>query len=201
MTIFHFVTPSVMTDAFRTLPGARVLQYHNITPAHFFAPFSPEIARLTILARRDLATLADRTDLALGDSTFNREELDGLGFRHTGVMPILVDTDRLTDAEPVESLSRVLDDDLVNILFVGRIAPNKKIEDHIRLAEALQALRRHGVPIHLRRQGRRRAALHGGRSRVHARAADAAGAVSVHRAPCRPRAARPTIVTRTPTSR
>jgi glycosyltransferase involved in cell wall biosynthesis len=135
VTIFHFVTPSVMSSAFKTLPGARVLQYHNITPAHFFAPFAPEIARLTILARRELATLADRTDLAMGDSSYNREELDDLGFRHTGVMPILVDTARLTRAAPVESIAGALDDDLVNILFVGRIAPNKKIEDHIKLAE------------------------------------------------------------------
>jgi glycosyltransferase involved in cell wall biosynthesis len=134
-TIFHFVMPSVMTEAFQTLPGTRILQYHNITPAHFFAPYSPEIARLVLLARRELATLADRTDLALGDSSYNRDELDRLGFRHTGVMPVLVDTDRLTEAPPVESLARVLDDDLVNILFVGRIAPNKKIEDHIKLAE------------------------------------------------------------------
>jgi glycosyltransferase involved in cell wall biosynthesis len=135
VTILHFVMPSPMTTAFMTLPGARVLQYHNITPAHFFAPFSPEMARLTILARRELATLADRTDLALGDSSYNREELDALGFRSTGVLPILVDTDRLTTATPVESIDRTLDDDLVNILFVGRIAPNKKIEDHIKLAE------------------------------------------------------------------
>jgi glycosyltransferase involved in cell wall biosynthesis len=135
VTIFHYVTPSAMTGAFKTLPGTRVMQYHNITPAHFFAPYSPEIARLTSLARRHLADLADRTDLALGDSTYNREELDALGFRSTGVMPILVDTDRLTTARPVESLDRTLDDDLVNILFVGRIAPNKKIEDHIKLAE------------------------------------------------------------------
>ena len=40
VTIFHFVTPSVMSGAFKTLPGARVLQYHNITPAHFFKPYS-----------------------------------------------------------------------------------------------------------------------------------------------------------------
>ena len=33
------------------------------------------------------------------------------------------------------ALERMLDDELVNFLFVGRIAPNKQIEDHIRLAE------------------------------------------------------------------
>ena len=33
------------------------------------------------------------------------------------------------------ALERLLSDGLTNILFVGRIAPNKKIDDHIRLAE------------------------------------------------------------------
>ena len=38
-------------------------------------------------------------------------------------------------AVPRPALDKILDDDFVNFLFVGRIAPNKKIEDHIRLAE------------------------------------------------------------------
>jgi glycosyltransferase involved in cell wall biosynthesis len=135
VTIFHFAIASPMTTAFRTLPGARVLQYHNVTPAHFFAPFDPAIARLAILGREEVASLADCTDLALGDSEFNRQELEDMGFPRTGVLPILVDTDRLTQAPPVPSLDRWLSDGLCNILFVGRVAPNKKIEDHIRLAE------------------------------------------------------------------
>ena len=36
-------------------------------------------------------------------------------------------------ANPV--LARILDDGLINFLFVGRVAPNKRIEDIIRLAE------------------------------------------------------------------
>ena len=58
-----------------------------------------------------------------------------MGFTRTGVMPIAVDTDRLTKAPRQPVLEEILDDGLVNFLFVGRIAPNKKIEDHIRLAE------------------------------------------------------------------
>jgi len=133
--MFHFALPSPMTRAFAALPGARVLHYHNITPAHFFAPYDPAGARLSILAREELATLADRTDLALGVSEFNRAELEEIGFPRTGVLPILVDTDRLTEARPVPALEQLLTDGLSNVLFVGRIAPNKKIEDHIRLAE------------------------------------------------------------------
>jgi L-malate glycosyltransferase len=135
VTIFHFALPSPMTAKFAALDGARVLQYHNITPAAFFAPYDPQLFRLAALGRRELATLAGHVDLALGDSDFNRRELEELGFTRTGVLPIAVNTGRITAAPPRPSLERILRDGLINILFVGRIVPNKKIEDHIRLAE------------------------------------------------------------------
>ena len=134
-TILHFAIPSPMTAAFGTLPGARALCYHNITPPHYFAPFDPGIARLAWLGRQELATLADRVDVAFGVSEYNREELEDLGFDDTLVVPLLVDTARLTDAPPCPPLDRLLGDGLANILFVGRIAPNKRLEDHIKLAE------------------------------------------------------------------
>jgi len=135
VTIFHFALPSPMTEAFAGLDHGRVLQYHNITPAQFFAPYDPGLFRLASLGRRELATLVGRVELALGDSEFNREELERLGFDRTGVMPIAVNTERITDAPRRPALEKILSDGLVNILFVGRIAPNKRIEDHIRLAE------------------------------------------------------------------
>ena len=134
VTIFHFALPSPMTEAFASLPGARVLQYHNITPARFFAPYDPQLFRLAVLGRQELRGLAGRVDLALGDSEFNRAELDAIGFTRTGVVPIAVDTDRITSAPPRPALDRILGDGLINILFVGRIVPNKRIVDHIRLA-------------------------------------------------------------------
>jgi glycosyltransferase involved in cell wall biosynthesis len=135
ITIFHYALPSSMSAAFASLPRGRVLQYHNVTPARFFAPYDPALFRLASLARQELATLASGTDLALGDSQYNREELDELGFERTGVMPIAVDTARLTNAPPQPVLDDILGDGFVNFLFVGRIAPNKRIEDHIKLAE------------------------------------------------------------------
>jgi len=135
VTILHFALASPLTAAFATVPGARVLYYHNVTPAHFFAPFDARIARLAALGRQELASLVDRVDLALGVSEFNRRELEELDFAATGVLPLAVDTARLTEAPPIPVLDSLLQDGLVNILFVGRLAPNKKIEDHIRLAE------------------------------------------------------------------
>ena len=135
ITIFHFALPSPMTEAFASLPTGRVLLYHNVTPARFFAPYDPVLFRLASLARRELATLVGRVDLALGVSEYNRHELETLGFRTTGVLPLAVDLNRVTRAVSRPALDEVLDDECVNFLFVGRIAPNKRIEDHIRFAE------------------------------------------------------------------
>jgi len=135
ITIFHYALPSPMTEAFASLPRGRVLQYHNVTPASYFAPYDPALFRLAALGRAELASLAGRSDAAFGDSEYNRQELATLGFERTGVFPIAVDTSRVTQDARRPALEQILDDGLVNILFVGRIAPNKRIEDHIRLAE------------------------------------------------------------------
>ncbi len=135
VTLLHFAVPSPMSEALASLGGGRVLQYHNITPGHFFAPFDAGIFRIATLGRQELARLAGRVDLALGDSEYNRQELTAMGFERTGVMPIAVDTGRIANAPPRPVLAEALDDGLNNILFVGRVAPNKKLEDHLRLAE------------------------------------------------------------------
>jgi L-malate glycosyltransferase len=135
LTMLHFALPSPMTDAFARLTGGRLLQYHNVTPASYFAPYDPALFRLASIARQELATLVGRVDLALGVSDYNRRELEALGFEPTGVLPLAVDLSRITRPVQRPALDKILDDDFVNFLFVGRIAPNKKIEDHIRLAE------------------------------------------------------------------
>jgi glycosyltransferase involved in cell wall biosynthesis len=125
-----------MTEAFAALPRGRVLQYHNVTPPFYFANYDLTLFRLTALARADVAALAGRVDLALGVSEFNRAELEAMGFAPTGVLPLAVDLSRVTRPVRRPALETFLDsDDNINFLFVGRIAPNKKIEDHLKLAE------------------------------------------------------------------
>jgi glycosyltransferase involved in cell wall biosynthesis len=136
LTIFHFALVSPMTSEFAKLKSGRVLQYHNVTPAHFFAGYDAAIYRLAMLGREDLKSLVGHTDIALGDSEYNRQELEDLGFTNTGVFPIAVDTERITHAPRRPALEAVLNEEgWMNFLFVGRIVPNKKIEDHIKLAE------------------------------------------------------------------
>ncbi len=61
ITIFHFALPSPMTQAFATLDGTRVLQYHNITPAPFFAPYDAGLFRLAAIGRQELRSLVGQS--------------------------------------------------------------------------------------------------------------------------------------------
>jgi glycosyltransferase involved in cell wall biosynthesis len=135
LTIFHYALPSPMTAAFASLSTGKVLQYHNVTPASYFSAYDPGLFRLASLGREELRTLVGHVDVALGDSNYNRQELEAMGFGRTGVFPIAVDTSRVTRPVHRPALESILDDGLVNFLFVGRVTPNKKIEDHILLAE------------------------------------------------------------------
>ena len=135
VTILHFAIASPLTQAFAALPRGRVLHYHNVTPAKFFAPYDPAVFRIATLARQELAWLAGRTDLALGVSEFNRQELVAAGFPETGILPLSIDLDRIIRGRPVPTLQKWLNDGLTNFLFVGRMAPNKRVEDIVRLAE------------------------------------------------------------------
>jgi glycosyltransferase involved in cell wall biosynthesis len=133
VVILHYALPSPLTPALRAHRGRRALLYHNITPPEYFAAWDEEMARICRLGQEELLTLAPHVDLGLADSEFNRRELEARGFRRSGVLPIYLDFERYREpANPV--LRRLLDDGVTNLLFVGRLVPNKRSEDLIRLA-------------------------------------------------------------------
>jgi glycosyltransferase involved in cell wall biosynthesis len=133
IVILHYALPSRMTEDLKAFPGRRVLLHHNITPPGFFSSWDPEMVRICTLGREQVASLRGHVDLALADSEFSRKELEEAGFERTGVLPIFLDFARYREA-PSPVLRRQLDDGRTNILFVGRLAPNKRQEDLVRLA-------------------------------------------------------------------
>ena len=130
--ILHYALPSAMTQALRDHRGRRIVIHHNVTPPEFFTEYDPELARICRIGREELALLKD-VDLALGDSEYNRQELEAAGFRRTGVLPIYLDFARYRET-PNPVLRRFLADGPANVLFVGRVSPNKRHDDLIRLA-------------------------------------------------------------------
>jgi glycosyltransferase involved in cell wall biosynthesis len=133
VVILHFALPSPLSAALESHRGRRVLLHHNITPPEFFVGHDPEMVRICAIGREELRRLAPQVDLGLADSEFNRRELEEAGFVRTGVLPVYLDFRRYREP-PHPVLRRMLDDGRTNLLFVGRIAPNKRQEQLIRLA-------------------------------------------------------------------
>jgi len=129
--IYHFSIGSAAGRLVHGAPGRLVVVYHNITPARFFLGFHPHLAGLCHHGRRELEAFAPRAELGLGDSEFNRAELAAAGFSRTGVLPIVLDLP-LYDRPPSPVVRRRYDDGRVNVLFVGRVIPNKRVDDLIR---------------------------------------------------------------------
>ncbi len=135
--IFHFSIGSAAGRLIHPAPDRLAIIYHNITPASFFLGFHPHLAGLCHHGRRALAAFAPRTELALGDREFNRRELAESGFAATAVLPIVLDLS-LYARRPAPVVRRLYDDGRTNVLFVGRIIPNKKIDDLIRCFAVFQ---------------------------------------------------------------
>lgn len=129
--IHHFSIGSRASRTAYALPGRMVLVYHNITPPEYFIGIHKDLVKLCFRGRRELTAYIDRVDLALGDSEYNRQELESLGFRSTGVLPVVPDFVHL-DVDADRALAGDFDDERTNVMFVGRVIPNKKFEDVIR---------------------------------------------------------------------
>ncbi len=131
VVIFHFSIGSPVSKLFFRVPDRKIMIYHNITPHEFFLDYHRILARECYKGRLEIRLFKDKTDLALGDSDFNRRELEAAGYAPTGVLPILCDFSKFD--RPGDPVTRaVFDDGATNILFVGRVIPNKRFEDAIK---------------------------------------------------------------------
>jgi len=135
LLLHHFSIGSKASRTAYALPDRMALIYHNITPPEYFVGVHRALARQCFRGRRELQAYVDRCDLALGDSEFNRQDLETLGFPHTAVLPVVPDFAHL-DRIPNRFVADQFDDEWTNVLFVGRVIANKKIEDLIRMFHA-----------------------------------------------------------------
>lgn len=142
LLLLHFSVayPPHLWEFVSAFPDRKVLIYHNITPRVFFHGVNELYYQATKEGRRQLGEFASRVELGLGDSEYNRQELCAAGFRRTGVLPLAFDERQHGDAAPDPHLINWLEaDDWANLLFVGRIAPNKRFEDLISTFSYLKA--------------------------------------------------------------
>ena len=128
--IYHHSIGSNIAEFIKNLSDKKLMIYHNITPAHYFSGVNDHLAYLLEKGRQELYDISSSITFAVGDSEYNRQELEDAGYSHTVLLPILLDFTAYPD--PCMGTFKRFSDGWTNILFVGRISPNKAYEDIIK---------------------------------------------------------------------
>lgn len=128
--LHHYGIVSPAAEMFFESAARKVLVYHNITPAHYFEGYDDDLARRLTAARARLTEATRLADAVWAVSRFNAAELETAGARDVKVMPLPFDPAPL-DLPPDAQVYRNFRVKLKTILFVGRIVPNKRVEDLI----------------------------------------------------------------------
>ena len=124
--LFHYSGHSALVEKIRHVDCFKILKYHNITPPEFFGAFNREAGLHCLRGRDQVRGLARDFDLGVGDSAFNASELEAMGFPDTTVLPVIATAFEVPQAPPAR---RYDPGGEIRILFVGRLAPNKRQED------------------------------------------------------------------------
>jgi len=128
--VLHLSIGSQANELFGELSAKKAILYHNITPPEYFQLVQPSTAADLARGRKQAAGLAGVAAVNLADSAFNARELAAWGYPPADVFPLMLDFEKLKGI-PDRAVLRRFGDGKVNVLFVGRCAPNKKIEDVI----------------------------------------------------------------------
>jgi glycosyltransferase involved in cell wall biosynthesis len=137
--LLRYALWSATAEVARRADGPVGLCYHNITPGELLREFNPGLAELCDRGRAALAGFDGRLDALVADSSFNATELSRAGLGEATVVPLLLE---LPTAVPRRNPSRE-----PVVVTVGRIVPNKRLEDVVKAFTLYQ--RRHAAEASL----------------------------------------------------
>ncbi|MBN1978916.1 MAG: glycosyltransferase [Anaerolineae bacterium] len=132
LVILHHSIGTALVDDLLSMDVRFLVIYHNITPAEFVLDTDPVLAGQLARGQAQLHRLRERTRLGLADSAYNEAELVKADFGPTGVLPITLDETQYNLPSNPALLARYQEGGPY-LLFVGRLVPNKRQEDLIRL--------------------------------------------------------------------
>ena len=130
--IYHLSIGTDWNFKLASLPGKKVIRYHNITPPMFFDGYNQRAKEDCLFGLFGVHYLADKMDYGIVDSSYNRQDLWNMGYCcDISVVPVVVPFEDYNQEPDAKTLSQY-SDGRTNIIFVGRIAPNKCQEDVIK---------------------------------------------------------------------
>ena len=130
--IYHLSTGTVLNEKIAEYSAKKIIMYHNVTPPSFFENYDKYIYMINTWALEGVKFLANQADYCLADSELNKKELIKMGYTcDIDVLPILIPFDDYLK-KPDAAIMQKYNDGCTNIIFTGRVVPNKKQEDVIK---------------------------------------------------------------------
>ena len=134
--ILHYGGSGYPLDFFLSLPGRKFLRFHNVTPPEFYLGCNESVYvsmdKFFTKSILELFSLSNDIELAICDSNTNANFLKNYSSIPTMIVPILKDYSKiLSNKDGLQS--SILNNQITSkdLVFVGRIVPNKKIQDII----------------------------------------------------------------------
>ena len=138
LLIYHYSAYCENQALFHCSRNRKMLLYHNVTPPDYFRPYDPVYETLCRRGREQLGGML-ACELAVGASEYNRRELvaAGCSAQKTTVLPYFLGEDDFQRSSRNEVYFwKFKASGVTNILFVGKVAPNKAFEDLIKIFSA-----------------------------------------------------------------
>ncbi len=131
IVILHLAAGSDMNHWFKKYRCHKIIRYHNITPAVFFEPYSPESVTACRTGIKEVQELCRTPEYCIAVSQYNKKDLIRCGYEmEIDVVPVLIPFEDYAK-KPDQKVMDRYQDGMTNLLFTGRIVPNKKQEDVI----------------------------------------------------------------------
>jgi L-malate glycosyltransferase len=137
--VLHYAVWTQALERFLEAPGPRVLCYHNVTPGDLLREHNPGLADLCDQARAALPQLRGQCAAVVADSEFNASDLLASGIEEAATVPLLLNLPTRTrrrDGGPAPV-----------ILSLGRLAPNKRVEDTLKAFALYQRYHSQGATL------------------------------------------------------
>ena len=129
LLLIHYSHGSAAYPKLCSLPQRKIFLYHAATPVKYLVGLDPAMPATAAQANSELPRYTSSIYTAVAHSAFSAQDLQATGFRHVEVVPYLL-SERLFRPLPEEKiLTRFRGDGWKNLLVVGRIVPNKCLED------------------------------------------------------------------------
>ncbi len=130
--IFHYWHYNSSAWLISTVRGPKAIYYHNITPPEFFMPGSRSYMS-SYHGYHQLGRIINEFDLVIGDSRYNIAEITGFLKKPLPSIVIYPAVESRGQEYEEDLYYRLMERNEVNIVFVGRIAPNKRQDRLIQL--------------------------------------------------------------------